>query len=318
MKILGINALNHDASLAVVDESGLLYWKKAGVLSGVAHDEYLNQLLVDEAMSLGPVVASYYEKPIIKKLRQARAGQWSEVFNLDMLPSRHLTQFGINLPVTYQWHHASHAAAGWFTSPFTSSAIVVIDAMGEWTTASIWQAQEGKPLKCLWQLRYPDSIGLFYSAFTHLIGFKPAAEEHLLQKFSDSGFNPRRYYNTVKSYIDTNGKLKYNLHKGIVDWSHPIELAQDEFDLAAAVQIVFEETVSSLMEKAKELTNEQNLIYMGGCSLNSKFNTKLDTWWDKVWSLPNPGDSSSSIGAALLLLDKKITWTGELSSTVRL
>jgi len=190
--------------------------------------------------------------------------------------------------------------------------------MGEWTTASIWQAQEGKPLKCLWQLRYPDSIGLFYSAFTHLIGFKPAAEEHLLQKFSDSGFNPRRYYNTVKSYIDTNGKLKYNLHKGIVDWSHPIELAQDEFDLAAAVQIVFEETVSSLMEKAKELTNEQNLIYMGGCSLNSKFNTKLDTWWDKVWSLPNPGDSSSSIGAALLLLDKKITWTGELSSTVRL
>jgi carbamoyltransferase len=181
----------------------------------------------------------------------------------------------------------------------------VLDAMGEWESASIWYG-EGTSLKKLWSKSYPDSLGIFYSAFTQLIGYKPVSEEYLLQRDSEKG-NAKRYLKTVRDYFTGVLDLKYNLHCGVLDWPHTIKNIQDKWDIAAAVQQVFEEQADMVMLKARQLSASRNLVYMGGCAMNSRYNQYLDSQWDRVWTLPNTGDPSSAIGAALLSLNTRIT-----------
>lgn len=285
---LGVNALNHDASVSIVNADGIHFWKRSG-------DSYLNQQLVDEAMSYNPTEVCWYERPLIKKTRQAHAGQWSEVFDRQMLPSVHLKKFGVNLPINYKWHHESHAAAGFYTSPFESAAVVVVDAMGEWTTASIWHAKDSE-LKCVWKLNYPYSLGLFYSAFTQLIGLTPTKDEYALQQLSEQG-DSLRYHWQVKKY------LKQNLHQGVFDW--PCGTSSPA-DIAAAVQRVFEEQMTGIMFRARSLTRERQLVYMGGCAMNSLYNQQLKHYWNDVWTLPVPGDAASSFGAVLAEIKCKV------------
>ena len=90
-----------------------------------------------------------------------------------------LNTHGLKAPVRYVGHHQSHAAAGYFTSPFDHAAILVVDAIGEWSTISAWEGR-GRRLRQLWSQRYPHSLGLLYSAFTQRIGFKPNEEEYIL------------------------------------------------------------------------------------------------------------------------------------------
>ena len=111
-------------------------------------------------------------------------------------------------------------------------------------------------------------------------------------------------------------KLRYNLHRGVQNWPHPIESLQDQCDIAAAVQKVFEEQVSEVMGLARHLTDCENLVYMGGCAMNSCANKKIDYLWKKIWSLPNPGDPSSSIGAVLWGNKQRIKWTGDTAKHI--
>jgi predicted NodU family carbamoyl transferase len=147
---------------------------------------------------------------------------------------------------------------------------------------------------------------MFYSAFTQLIGYKPVSEEYLLQRDSEKG-DPKRYLDAVRDYFTGTLSLKYNLHCGILDWPYSIDSDQDRRDIAAAVQQVFEEQADMVMLKARQLSASRNLVYMGGCAMNSRYNQHLNTQWDHVWSLPNTGDPSSAIGAALLSLNTRIT-----------
>jgi carbamoyltransferase len=314
MKLLGINALNHDASMAVVDRDGIQFWKRASEFSKVDHDIYLNQDLVDAAMNYHPNRICWYERPWIKKTRQMRAGQWHEVFDRQMIPRVHLNKFKLKLPISYCWHHKSHAAAGFYTSPFDRATVVVVDAMGEWTTTSIWIGDVDKGLSCVWQQHYPHSMGLFYSAFTDFVGLKPAAEEHLFQQLSEQG-DPYKHLELVKNYFTSPIKMRYNLHCGVTNW--PLSTINNA-DIAASVQMVFEEHMRHIMTRASQLTGLSDLVYMGGCSMNSLFNQQLDTWWGRVWSLPTPGDAASSFGAALSKLKCKVPWTGQQSRTTKL
>jgi predicted NodU family carbamoyl transferase len=111
--------------------------------------------------------------------------------------------------------------------------------------------------------------------------------------------DPTRYYYDVKRYIDFTVKLTKNLHRGVTDWPYIIDTQQDRNDIAAAVQLVFEDQVSAVMLKARQLIDTDCLVYMGGCAMNSKANEYESKAWKRVWSLPNPGDPSSSIGAVL-------------------
>lgn len=301
----GINALNHDASVAVFYHNKLVAHKRSSEFSGIPGDSDLNHGLIDYSLRFGyPEKIYWYEHPLLKKTRQLYAGQWKWVFNLKELPSFYLQNFIIETPIVYTSHHRSHAAAGYYTSPFDQCAIVVIDAIGEWESISIWEGK-GLQLHKKWSRSYPTSLGLFYSAFADLLGFIPTKEEHLLQKLSDQG-NPHRFYGKVKNYFDDDGNCKFNLHNGVYNWGDVN--TDDRADIAASVQLVFEEQVDFIMARARNLIDTDCLVYMGGCAMNNKYNKRLTNRWKHVWSLPFPGDACSSIGAVLAKKKIKINY----------
>jgi len=288
----GINALNHGSSVAVFNDDNLNLFE-------FAKQDTLPQELLGKALDMGwPDHIFWYERPWVKKARQLYAGQYSLAMDLDELPSRYLNKYSLgDVPITYTPHHGSHAAAGYYSSPFNHCAIVVLDAIGEFECATIWEGKHGKMRK-VWSRSYPNSLGLFYSAFTKLIGLEPIKEEYLLQQMSIQG-DPKRYYHDVKRYVNFIVRLTSNLHKGVTDWPYTIDTQQDKNDIAAAVQLVFENQVSAVMLKARQLIDTDCLVYMGGCAMNSKSNEYEVKAWKHVWSLPNPGDPSSAIGAVL-------------------
>jgi carbamoyltransferase len=212
--------------------------------------------------------------------------------------------FQIDVPVHYFKHHYSHAAAGYYTSLFDDACIVVLDAIGEFNTSTIWVG-EGDKIKLKYKQNYPVSFGLFYSAFTQLIGLMPNQEEYIMMGMAAYG-DWQKYYKKVDEYFPSYDKQKYNFHKGITDWGWISE--QDKFDIAAAVQMVYEQRLNQFMRMAKSLTGKNNLVFMGGCALNSSANTLLWKIFDIIWIMPNPGDAGSSLGAAAALYGKHLDW----------
>ena len=290
----GINALNHGSSLAVFN-NGQLIFNSVDKTRDNPHN------LISDAMLKGwePDHIFWYENPWVKKARQIKAGQYKTAFRLDNLPKHYLKKWGLgHAPVTYTPHHASHAAAGYYTSPFNHCAVVVLDAIGEFDCATIWEAKHGEMRK-VWSRSYPHSLGLFYSAFTQFVGLKPIRDEYLLQKMAEQG-NPFNFRPTVANYFDSGVvDLTHNFHRGVLYWpDNQLETLQEQCDLAAAVQERFEIEVGKVMALAKTLTKADCLVYMGGCAMNSRANRlEVEPLFKYRWSLPNPGDASSSIGA---------------------
>ena len=296
----GINALNHGSSLAVFKDGDLISNQSS------KHDT-LDSNFIFEALHIGaPDRVFWYERPWLKKARQLKAGQYNRAFDLSVLPTKYLKDIRVQYaPVTYTSHHASHAAAGYYTSPFSHCAVVVLDAIGEFECATIWEGKHGE-LKKVWSRSYPHSLGLFYSAFTDLLGMTPIKDEYLLQQMSNQG-DPDRYYWDVREYMNGVICAGKNMHKGILDWPHSIDNIDDRCDIAAAVQRVFTEQVFMVMKQAKQLIDTDRLVYMGGCAMNSKTNqTVVEPMFDYRWTLPNPGDPSSSIGAVVYHTQQRI------------
>ena len=289
----GINALNHGSSIAVFKEGKL-------VSQTTNKSDELENSQIEQVLNYGqPDHVFWYERPWLKKARQLYAGQYQTALDMSLLPKKHLTQFK-HAPVTYTPHHGSHAAAGYYTSPFDQCVVVVLDAIGEFECATIWKCAHGEMTK-VWRRTYPHSLGLFYSAFTQFVGLTPIKDEYLLQQMAEQG-NPYKFLQYVRSYFDAGTLISNtNFHKGVLHWDlNPLETLQEQCNLAAAVQQVFEEQVAIVMTTAKLLTNTDCLVYMGGCAMNSKANKSVvEPMFKYRWSLPNPGDPSSSIGAVL-------------------
>jgi carbamoyltransferase len=300
----GINALNHGSSLAVFKEGQLQSLT-------TCNDDELDSPLITQALHIGaPDRIFWYERPWVKKARQVYAGQYKTAMDLSVLPRRYLNKIRVHYaPVTYTPHHASHAAAGYYTSPFNHCAIVVLDAIGEFECATIWEGSHGE-MKKVWSRSYPHSLGLFYSAFTKLIGLTPIQDEHLLQKMAEQG-DPTRFYDVVRDYFGHwTLDIKYNFHRGVLNWPCEIVNLQDQCDIAAAVQRVFELQIENVMWEAKKRIKSDCLVYMGGCAMNSKANKDIvETFFKYRWSLPNPGDPSSAIGAVAYHTKQRIRKT---------
>jgi carbamoyltransferase len=294
--ILGINETSHDASVSLIKDGKILFASHAERYSKQKNDWYNNKEIILDALNYGtPDAIAYYEKPLLKKSRMIIHGGAS-----DWKP-----KFPIDLPVHYFKHHYSHAAAGYYTSSFNSAAIVVLDAIGEYNTSTIWIG-EGEKIKLKYKQNYPVSFGLFYSAFTKLIGLLPNQEEYIMMGMAAYG-DWTRYYKEVDEYFPQYDEQKYNFHKGIHDWGMVIT-EQDRFDIAAAVQMVYEQRLNDFMRMAQRVTGKKNLVFMGGCALNSSANTLLWKIFDMIWIMPNPGDAGSSLGAAAALYGKHIEW----------
>ena len=303
MIILGINETSHDASVSLIKDGQILFSAHAERYSKIKNDWYNNQDIYQDMLNYGtPTHIAYYERPQLKRSRlllRGGAGDWKP--NIPM-----------NLPVKYFSHHHSHAAAGYYTSRFDDAVIVVLDSIGEYNTSTVWVG-EGESIKLKFKQNYPVSFGLFYSAFTQLVGLIPNQEEYILMGMAGYG-DPNKYLKKVLEYFPSPYQQKYNFHKGIHDWG-VISGDQDRFDIAAAVQVVYESNLMQFMNMAKSITGKDNLVFMGGCALNCSANTKLWKIFKDIWIMPNPGDAGSSLGAAAALYGKHIKWNGPYLGT---
>jgi carbamoyltransferase len=296
MIILGINETSHDASVSLIKDGEILFAGHAERYSKQKNDWYNNKEIILDALNYGtPDSIAYYEKPWLKRSRivlRGGAADWKPNIPMD-------------LPVKYFNHHYSHACAGYYTSKFNSAVIVVLDAIGEYNTSTIWIG-EGDKIKLKYKQNYPVSFGLFYSAFTKLVGLMPNQEEYIMMGMAAYG-DWKKYYKKIDEYFPYYWKQKYNFHKGIFDWDKPIT-EQDKFDIAAAVQKVYELRLNDFMHFAYNITGKNNLVFMGGCALNCSANTILWNIFKDIWIMPNPGDAGSSLGAAAALYGKHLNW----------
>ena len=283
MKILGINTLNHDAAITLIEDGEILFAGHSERYSGIKNDSDLNSALFADCYRQGgkPDKVVYFERPYLKKLRQLRAGQYGEVFARKNLPSYYLRDFVGNAEVEYVQHHQSHAAAGYYTSPYEESAIVVIDAIGEFETCSIWYAW-GSHFEKRYTLKYPNSLGLWYSAMTQRLGLKPQEDEYILMGMAGWGTQDHKLKNSIrKDFFNDSDKpidLKNNLHRGCLDWNPEYYPDDDselwKFDIAANVQWICEEEIRKVFSIAKRLVPEtDNCVYMGGVALNCVANS---------------------------------------------
>ena len=263
MITLGISEGFHNSSVCYVEDGEILFASESERYTGIKNDswvpgEFLEMYDYDNMV--------YYEKPFKKNIRRLLAGQsWEK------------TRYKYD---NYYSHHKSHAAAGYYTAPFKDCNILVIDAIGEWETITIWDN-----LKKLRSWSYPYSLGLLYSAVTQYLGYKPNEEEYIVMGMSAFG-EPKYNY----EYL-----LYENNHRGIKTLEGSPE------DIAASIQKLYEDELLKLVK----MCPKKNLIIMGGCALNCVANSKIKG--KNIWIMPSPGDAGSSLGASALK-QGKINW----------
>jgi carbamoyltransferase len=310
MIVWGVSANSHDAALAVFKDNQLLFASHSERFTRIKNDPDLSAELISYAINYFgyPDELVWYEKPWAKTLRQLKAGQG---FSLRSNNIKHyLKKFNINIPFTTEWHHESHAAAGFYTSSFKEAAVVVIDAIGEFETLTIWKT-ENKKLKKIYSQWYPHSLGLWYSSMTQRIALKPNEEEYILMGMAAYGDPDKLYHRIQEDFFKNNTRLvelKSNLHRGCKNWAPELQ-EKDYFDVAAATQKVYEYYFDKIIKQAKTLTNSENLVLMGGCALNCSANPIAYRYFKRIWIMPNPGDAGSSIGAVLSKTKKHIPWS---------
>lgn len=279
-KILGLSEGFHDAGATLIQNGNILSATHAERISRVKNDRWLHYTQIDAAE-----ITAFYEKDWLKRTRQIYAGQqWSKP--------------RINHDVSF-YHHESHAAAGFYTSKFTECNILVVDAIGEWDTISVWKGftKNNKPkMKKIKSFKYPYSIGLFYSAITKYIKLRPMQDEYITMGMA--AYGEPIVYDLMETILDS-----INLHRGLPDLKE-LRLLRDE-DIASSAQAVVE---NRLVKLVKKYCPSDNLVMMGGVALNCVANSKIAELGKNIWIMPNPGDCGSSLGAAALAYGDKLNW----------
>jgi carbamoyltransferase len=310
--ILGISAGFHDAAATVLSPTGeILFAAHSERYSKNKNDAHFCQALMDDVLTYAPSSVAYYERPWLKQLRQWYSGQgieWDKITVKQIIKSQCGGWINANHVKTYN-HHLCHAAAGFQTSPFDHATVVVIDAVGEWDTATIWAADYSQGLakyRLLWRQRYPHSIGLFYSAVTQRVGLHPLDEEYITMGMAAWG---RPHYQECMENLvikdAENIRFHQNLHTGFdPEWMNGLS----NEDIAATAQALTEKLIGHIMTRARSFEFSENLVYMGGVALNCLANRNLGRYFDNIWIMPNPGDAGSSLGAAALCLGTKLNW----------
>jgi len=322
MRTLGLSFGFHDAGVCMLDGNEIEFASHSERYSKIKNDAWINHEIISDALAGGkPDVIVLHEKAWLKKCRNLVNGNWRAL--LEPTQKKWIKKFYPELkdiPIKEYLHHETHAAAGVLSSNFDECAVMVIDAIGEFNTATIWHWQEGK-LKRLHSVNFPNSLGLFYSAVTQHVGLKPMEDEYILMGMAAYGkrenWKPlskkmgKRFFKYKHPWVSHRQSIimKENLQRGLPTNSF---VGVDDFDLAAAAQEQVEERVNSYAQFAKELTGSNNLVYMGGVALNCVANSLLFDTFKNIFIMPNPGDCGSSLGAAALELynttGERINW----------
>ncbi len=353
MNILGISAFYHDSAAAIVQDGAIIAAAQEERFTRKKHDpgfpaEAVKFCLQYSGLSLDQVDAVvFYDKPLLKfeRLLETYYGfapkgirsfvmampVWlREKMFLKRVIREELGKIGqyekSKLKLLFPEHHLSHAASAFYPSPFQESAILTIDGVGEWATASICHGKNGE-IEILKELNFPHSLGLLYSAFTYYLGFKVNSGEYKLMGLAPYG-NPES--EKVKTYVKViydelievkdDGSIWLNQEyfdystglRMVKDkkWNHLFgfprresesSLEQHHCDLGYAIQLVTEEIVIKMAIEAKRLTGSDYLCMAGGVALNCVANGKLirKNIFKKVFIQPAAGDAGGALGAAL-------------------
>ena len=325
---LGVSAGFHDAAVTLINSAGdIVFAGHSERYSKKKNDAHISPGLLADIAQYPVDTVAYYERPWLKQLRSWYAGQgldWQSL-TLEQVISRELGDYYQTCRdqlVRCKWdnissielrgfnHHLSHAAAGFQTSPYDQATVVVIDAIGEFDTISIWSAEYDRKgrakYKKLWGQRYPHSIGLFYSAITKRVGLHPLDEEYITMGMAGWG-KPNWYQRMHRDLIENDSEILFqdNMHLGIND--DYLDMATNE-DLAASAQLLAETLIGEVIARARSIGSSSNLVYMGGVALNCLANRNLGNYFNNVWIMPCPGDAGSSLGAAALAYGGRINW----------
>lgn len=352
--ILGVSAHYHDSAAALVATSGILAAAQEERFSRKKHDwqfpcqaiEYCLSQLPDR-QTLDAVV--FYENPLLKADRMVRravanapagAATWRRMLqSLQMmdkdLPTALKRVHQDPERVLFTCHHRAHAASAFYSSPFRDSAVLVVDGVGEWSTTSIWRANtEG--LEPLAEIQYPDSLGLFYSAFTQYCGFRVNSGEYKLMGLAPFG-RPvfRKKIESEMIEIKQDGSFRLNLdyfqfQAGLQTTSPlfgylfgqpnrlPSEpLSQHFMDVAASAQAVLEGIMARLGQTALRMAGSSRLCLAGGVALNCVSNGRFlkQSPETELWIQPAAGDAGGALGAAQMVLHEDFGGNGASSKT---
>ena len=312
---LGISAGFHDAAATVINGAGdIVFAGHSERYSKLKNDANLSDGLISELCPWQYDTVAFYERPWLHNLQQWYSGQrhtgpWTTRGALRnqlgawyQKPAEHERSYP---------HHLSHAASGFQTSPFDRASVVVIDAIGEFDTVSIYGAEYDKTGRAvytkLWGQRYPHSIGLFYSAITKQVGLHPLDEEYItmgMAAYGNALFSQRRILSELVDSVE-DIRFKQNLHAGLEPDAFN---GYSKYDIAAGAQVVAEKLIYSVMERARTIGWSTNLVYQGGVALNCLANRNLGDYFENIWIMPCPGDAGSSLGAAALAYGKQVNW----------
>lgn len=336
---LGVSAFYHDSAAALVRGSDVIAAAQEERFSRIKGDANFPHQAIAYCLSQLPSdtdvsALAYFENPRLKMHRLIKTASNMAPRGATIWPKllRRLEQQNQELPdllqgvlsdpekIHFCTHHRSHAASAFYPSPFKSAAILVADGVGEWSTTTIWRGESEK-LEPVYELRFPNSIGLFYSAFTQYCGFKVNSGEYKLMGLAP--FGKPRFQNKIRNNlieIDANGAFTLNMkyfdfHVGLSTinplfeslFGHPARasgerLTQHFMDIAASVQAVLNDLMSRLGVFALKTTGQSNLCLAGGVGLNCVSNRvifKSLPARSKLWIQPAAGDAGGAIGAAL-------------------
>jgi len=347
MRILGISAYYHDSAAALVEDGEIVAAAQEERFTRRKHDAEFPHHAVAYCLRAAGIrlpqidQVVFYDKPWIKfeRLLETYIGfapkglgsfltampVWlREKLNLKSLLRRELMAVGECgprelPPLLFTEHHQAHAASAFFPSPFERAAVLCLDGVGEWATTSLWLG-EGNRLTAQWQIDFPHSLGLLYSAFTYYTGFKvnsgeyklmglaPYGEpqyaaailDHLIDLKPDGTFRlALDYFNYTTGLTMTNAKFDHLF--GGPPRTPESPLTRREMDLAASIQQVTEEVVARLARTARRELDAEYLCLAGGVALNCVANGKLlrEGLFRDIWVQPAAGDAGGALGAAL-------------------
>jgi len=347
-RILGISAYYHDSAAALVE---------SGTIIAAAQEERFTRIKGDAAFPHHAIAycletagidehqldyVVYYENPIVKFERLLTTYHLTAPLSwrsfLKSFPdwltrklwleSEITKEMGIKQRIHFCDHHISHAASAFFPSPFDQAAILTLDGVGEWSTATFGVGQGGR-IQLLKEIRFPNSFGLLYSAFTYYTGFKINSGEYKLMGLAPYG--EPKYVDLIREkliHLNSDGSIILNQHYfnyvgGLTmtnDRFHRLFggpprqpeslITQKEMDIAASVQVVLNDAVLTMAQYIQEHTQQEHLCLAGGVALNVVAMGKLSQSgiFRRLWIQPAAGDAGGAIGAALWM------WHHQLSN----
>lgn len=344
MQILGVSAYYHDSAACLIRDGEIIAAAQEERFTRIRHDSEFPvnaiRFCLDKAgTSLEAVDAVvFYEKPFIKFERLLKTyisfAPWGlksfcrsmplwikdKLFMKAGMANLLEEEFGTRpKKLLFSSHHRSHAASAFFASAFDQAAVLCLDGVGEWATTSAWLGDKNS-LTPLWEIRFPHSVGLLYSAFTLYIGFKVNSGEYKLMGLAPYG-KPVYKQKILENLMDMKPDGTFRLNMQYFGYCNGLSMINQKFcdlfggpaheygkaptqrqmDLARSVQEVVEEIILRLAKTLHKETAKKHLCLAGGVALNCVANGRVlrESPYESIWIQPAAGDAGGALGAAL-------------------